>query len=742
MKRSHTITVLAFLLLTMTACSWMQSGKTATIRLSFSFNPGFASPRGGMNTLNNQSRGKSLVPGDSWEPARYEIQGMGPGGSTFTLSSTNDSARTKTSPGEWTITVTAFAQNNKELGTGQAICSLYPGKTTNQAITIYPKEGKGSLSLSINKNLALPEGSTLKGKLEPYGLPGRTLDPDATPINFQITSQENTIMIPEIDAGHYLLTIRLLNPDGNLAGGMADSVLILAGFETNGTCTIIMGNPEISLATEFFPSNPLASPILSVSHAVSNTVPYVPLSIPQINAGTQSNNDLTVRWFINGEEGLHGAKITGNRGLLPENTFTYLPFSAHPELSLLRADTVISSEVTRQSGAGSVMVERKTINENNIAACQAVYDYNAASAAALFPQASPYMTGTGTSADVTAVAACETGLIAVAGLDKSSAIHAFIAGYQAESRYDDSKEPFILPPSTSWLRAWRDEIKINSSFRNPDRLALSKNGRYLAAASSSSNWLRLYTLNADGSILRTYDLIGGGTGCMQNFSNIKGMVFSGDSAILYILTNSKETVFSFNIDGITPVLRSYYQFTRINENTSLSMQDIAITQEGSIIATACEASKIYVLKDISGNLVLDQTIEKPVSGPGPVKPQSLLALKNYDGFACISNGNLVQFYRKLASEQSYHIDSVFFLSPEAADAKGLAWIQDRVAVLGAQRVSFLRLDADELPNEITYFIPDTLDTAGIMQAKSIVSVRGACLLGCGSLGTVSVISLK
>ncbi len=736
MKRNHIIGAFACLAITLASCSWMQAGSAGTIKLSFIFNPGFTVQKRSLEP----SGGKAIIPVDSWEPSRYEIQGSGPGGSTLSLSSTDASAKARIAPGEWTVTVTAFAQNGKELGTGQAVCSLYPGKTTSQAITIYPKEGKGSLSLAISRNLALPEGSQLKGRLEPYGLPGKSGSPDAVPLNFQLAAGENTVSIPEIDAGHYLLTLRLFNPDGSLAGGMADSVLILAGFETSGTCTITMGNPEISLASQFYPTNPLASPIMSVSHVISDKAPFVPLAIPASTGNAVLEESLSIRWFVNGEEGWNGARITGNRGLLPENTYTYVPNSRPFELSLLRADCVESSDETHQSGAGSVIVERKPWVENNYAAWYGSYDYNAALAPALFPNATQYMTGAGTSADVAAVAASETGLVVVAGLDKSSAIHAFIAGYQAEAHVAETQAPFILPPSASWIRAWRDEVKINSSWRNPDRLAISGNGRYIAAASSSSNWLRLYTLNPDGSILKTFDMSGGGTGCMQNFSNIKGIAFSADSTIMYVLTNSKETVFSFTIDGITPVLRSYYQFARINENTSLSMQDITVTTAGSIIATASEASRIYVLKEVMGNLVLDQTIEKPESGPGPVKPQNLLSLASHDGFACISNGNLIQFYRKLASEQTYHIDAVYLLAPDAADAKSLAMTQGNVAVLGAQKITFLKLDSDELPLTITkYLNPDADDNPGIRQAKCIVSVRGAWLIGGGSLGKVSVI---
>lgn len=738
MKRYHTVIVLAFVFLALTSCSWMQAGGTGIIQLNFLFNPGFALKKG----VIEQDGAKSIVPSDSWAPARYEIQGIGPGGCTFSLSSTNSSVKAKITPGAWTVTVTAYAQNGKELGTGQATCSLYPGKTTNQSVTIYPKEGKGSLSLAILKNLAVPEGSLLKGRLEPYGLPGREFNPDAVPINFQLAASENSAIIPEIDAGHYLLTIRLFNPDGSLAGGMADSVVILAGFETSGTCTITMGNPELSLVSEFFPADPLASPIMSVSHTVSDNASFVPLAIPGFPEVSIPHADLTIRWFVNGEEGWNGAQITGNYGLLPQNTYAYLPFSRPFELSLLRADCVASSDVTNQSGSGSVFVERKMTNENNNAAWYGSYDYRAVSAPALFPSASQYMTGTGIRADVAAVAASPSGLIIVAGLDKSSAIHAFIAGYQAEARYDDTQAPFILPPSASWIRAWRDEVKINTSWRSPDRLAISSDSRYVAAASSASNWLRLYTLDQNGNIIRNFDVTGSETGSMQNFSNIKGIAFSADSSVMYVLTNSKEAVYAFNISGAAPLLMSCYQFSRINENTSLSMQDIAITTEGSIIASASEASRIYVLKDVQGNLMLDQTIEKPANGPGPVKPQSLQALINHDGFACISNGNLVQFYRKLASDQSYHIDSTFTLPAEAANAKSLAMTQGHLAVLGAQRVSFLNLDTDELPIGIKYLVPDAIDTAGILQARSIVSVRGACLLGCGSLGMVSVISLK
>lgn len=738
MKRYYTAIVLAFVYLVLTSCSWMQAGCTGTIQLSFLFNPGFASKKG----VTDQAGGKAIVPSDPWAPARYEIQGLGPGGNTFNLSSTNSSTKSKIAPGEWAITATAYAQNGKELGTGQATCLLYPGKTTNQSVTIYPKEGKGSLSLAIVKNLAVQEGSIFKGRLEPYGLPGRTFDPEVEPINFQLASDENSVNIPEIEAGHYLLTIKLFNPDGSLAGGMADSVIILTGFETSGTCTITMGNPEISIMSEFFPSGPLESPIMSASHAVSDNVPFVPLAIPGFPEVTIPSEELTIRWFVNGEEGWNGAQITGNYGLLPQNTYTYLPFSRPFTLSLLRADCVASSDVTNQSGSGSVFVERKMANENNDVAWYGAYDYRAASGPALFPIASQYMTGTGTKADVAAVAASPAGLIVVAGLDKSSAIHAFIAGYQAEARYDDTQAPFILPPSTSWIRAWRDEIKINTAWRSPDRLAVSGDGRYVAAASSASNWLRLYTLDQYGNIRRCFDLTGSETGNMQNFSNIKGITFSADSSVMYVLTNSKESVYSFNISDTAPVLMSNYQFSRINENTSLSMQDITITTEGSIIATASEASRIYVLKDVEGNLILDQTIEKSADGSGPVKPQSLQALKNHDGFACISNGNLVQFYQKLPSDQSYHIESTFTLPPEAANAKSLAMTQDHVAVLGAQRVSFLDLDDNELPIGIKYLVPDADDTAGIFQARSIVSVRGACLLGCGSLGMVSVISLK
>lgn len=736
-----TISRILFFISTLTlacACVGFQNNRLGTLAATLRFEAGLATSK---SATQEGAHGKAIKPSESWAPSRFSISGTGPGGAEFSLDSTNPSVETKLVPGEWSIEVHGYSSDGKEVAAGTVQCLLQPGRTTIATITLYPLEGIGNLTLTVAKNLELPAGGRIKGSLTYKGLPGRPAPTAPTVIPIDVPAEQTIIPFEGIPAGHYTIALQLVASDGVVSGGCAETVVVMAGFDISGTCTIEMGMPESSFNTTLFPNSPLSPPLMSVSHVFSEEHSAIPLAIPSYKAG--EGEEIERRWYLNGEEVGEAVKLTGNIGILPEGTLAFPQAPLPYMVSLLRADLVETSKTTFQTGSASVILDLGYGNDFGSVGWRAGYNYTSATSPSLYGTVSPYSDGTGNSYTAKAIAASPSGLVVISGMDEEYALHAFAAGYGADLDPLTAGGASVLSLDSSWLRLWRDKIKIGSSFKNADKLAVSDDGRFIAAASSSSNWLRLTQLGPNGRLIRSFSLTSVAGGSLENFQNLRAFCFSADSRKLYVAANTGGTIYAFDVGDSGIAISSVLPLWKSTETESLSLQDLKVTASGAIIVSANDASRIYVLSD-SGGLAQETILQGSSSGTNPYKPSSLAVSVDGDGFYALCNEKDIVSFSRTDALSPYSEVSTFALPDEAEGTayivagKPLAGTGEMIFAAGGNNVEFFDVGSDRAIIASRPLYSEAGNPSGIPTANGICFARGAFFLSGGTSGIVSV----
>jgi len=721
------------------ACAGFQDGRLGTLAAKLKLDIGLPAAKSAMGRGDGEPEPANRVirPTEPWAPVRFIISGTGPGGAEFSEEGSEAGLETRLVPGQWAITVRAFSADGKEVAEGGAECLLQPGRTTAITITLYPIEGVGDVSLTIAKSFELPAGARIAGSLVYKGLPGRPAPSSPTVLPVDIPAEQASLAFVGIPAGHYALVLTLLASDGVVSGGCALTILVVAGFQTTGSCSIEMGMPMNYLTADIYPASQLSPPLLSVKHVFSDSRKAIPIAIPTYEPSPGETMERT--WYANGEEAGSAVRIIGDRGLLPEGSLAFPPSSLPYQVSLVRADLVEASNASCRSGSAGVVLEAGPANDSGNWGWRASYDYSAALSPPLHDAGSPFSAGTGNSYSARAVAAAPSGLILVSGLDDDGALHAFAAGYGAELDPASAGGGGLVSIDASWVRLWRDRIRINSGYKTADRLAISADGHFVAAASSSSNWLRLSVLGESGQLLRSFPLSNVDAG----FANLKSLCFSPDGEKLYVAADSSDSIYAFDVSDDAFAPSGSLSLTKTEASEELSLQDLKITSSGAIIVTAKEASRIYVLSD-EAKLAEQAILQGGSGGAAPHKPASLAISPDGDAFyALCDGGEIVCFSRSLGSS-SYESVSSFMLPAEMegadsiASGKSLGGMTETLFAAGGGNVALFELDAGRNLVASYPIATEFWDLIGTANPEGLCFTRGAFIVAGGSSGIVSV----
>lgn len=720
------------------ACAGFQNNRLGTLSLKLRLEADPSSgkaldPQGGLGYIN---------PAEDWEPVRFAVSGAGPGGATFSQENGQRSFEAKLVPGEWTITARAFSSGNKEVASGTASCFLQPGRTTSASVTLYPLEGTGDLEVALAKNLELPPGGRIVGSLVYKGLPGRPAPASPTVFQVDIPAEQTSLSFQGIPAGYYALALSLKASDGVVSGGAVATVMIMAGFLSAGGCTINMGMPVADISASVYPSDPLPPPFLSVGHSYSPFHGFAPLAVSR--CGVPSSESVKRTWYVNGEPAGEASRLVGDSGLLPEGTYAFPQSSLLLPLSYSRIDLVEESAESFRSGSASVALGVSPASEALDGGIRGTYDYMAALSPSLQGFASTYDRGKGSPYEVRAAAASPSGLIVVSGMDELGAIHAFAAGYGAGLDPVPPSGAATLSIDASWMRLWRDKIKVGSSFRAADRLAVSDDGRFVAAASSASDWLWLCALGADGSWLGSYSLTSASGGDLADLDSVKALCFSADSNRLYAATVSGGTVFAFDVGGSGMSLASHVHLSLTAEGGIPSPADLKVTESGTIVVSADGPSRLYLLSD-DAILHESEFLQGASNGPEPYHPTALAVSAEGDAFYALCNEDRIVCLSRLDPYLPYLPVSAFSLPAEAEGAlwiaagKSLGGINETILVVGGEAAEFFEIDAGRAIVASRPISPSSGDPAGIGEANGLCFARGAFILSGGDSGLVSVL---
>ena len=584
-----------------------------------------------------ESWGKTLAPLESWETVRYTISGVGPAGAVFSKDTTRTSLSLSLAPGSWEITVKALSAASKPVAIAKDNVLLEASRSSSLNLNMLPIEGNGSFSLGLSASLAAPAGSRILGSLSPVDGPAQIAGMPALTVSFPIDVDAgvSSVDISEVPAGFYILDLRLADTRGTLAG-TSETVFILAGFETRGSCRLELGTPGITMNIAPLSLEPIGGMVLPVRHTASADRVFQPSL-----AGTQAGTMLT--WKLNGA--LVGSTTVAAppagwpSGLPPFTNCSPLDVSSLPNVA--RLDVLARDPISGRQGSTGAVYEFASGPYNSSFAWTALYDTRSVTGESLFPGSPGSAPGTDSPAPVKAIASSgKPGILVVAGLDAPSSVHTFHISERGEL-----------------YRLWKDELRINSTSRTADRLAVSANGRFAAAAGSASNWLRIYFSDEAGRKSASQDFTSSSPG-FSGLSYVKALAFSPDSKRLLVLANSPEAIYTIempDVPGSPAVLTSRFDIDALYPGTSLGMSALTVSSEGIVAAAAMSSSRVFVFASESAGLSLIQTVDKSLVGSEFSNPMSMAFTRGSSDLHIMCEGKTIVHLARVGPEGMYSL---------------------------------------------------------------------------------------
>jgi len=739
LKKGLLFFALVVALTLLASCSGMQRGRMGRLNATVRFETGLE--RTGSKAIPTLGEASLILPGGDWTPLKFLLTGSGPNGASFSSEAQNGVFTQECASGEWVLEAVVISLENKELARGGCTSILLPGKTIDAEIVLYPIEGTGSLTVDLDKNIEMPAGARLVGSLRFKGLPGRPSPAEPLSFPIDLPASENQLSFAELGAGYYLLSLELKNSDGFVSGGCAAIALVLAGYSSSGTCDIEMGKPVADIALELYPTEPLDQALLSVKHSVPKGISALPLAVSRVIPGL--GESITRTWFRNGSEAGNAVQILNGPALLPPNCFLYPSAGAGQEASTSQIDFIEEALSSHRFGISSLHLDSCNPVGGPSWKALAVYDYRAATGPSLCLGGAENI-GSGTLFEASCAAASESGLVVVSNFDAETYLHAFLATYGAG--LDSTGSPGIeaVPASASWLRLWRSRIKAGD-YKSAKRLAVSQDGRYIAAAANSSaQWIWLCSLDEAGKILSTSYLTGTDCEGLKDFKYVKALCFSPSGDRLYAACSSvnNDRVYAFNTGGGTlEFLHSADLNPAAVEGFTLS--DMIVTAPGLLAVSAPESSKIFILQDGS-NLETLYYLENSQANTGLIAPTALAVSEQGDSFYALCDGDSVARFSRAEPASPYAQDSLAILSPDSAGASllaagntGLA-LSETVMVGGGGSLECIEIAGDGTVIDSQIMHPEAGDPLGMTQPSSILFCRGVFLVAGGDKGKITV----
>ncbi len=246
-----------------------------------------------------QDKGKTWLPALDMEIAGYTINGVGPGGETFTRNATNEIVTIENLAfGDWTVNVSGFNADGITIGSGSGTATVIVKETVVLNIIIRPLEGVGSIDASVIWNTSAIQNAAIVGQLIPETGPINDLAftiTDDTPSAGKRTARAIEGNIP---VGYYTLSVKLMD-NTHTAMGAVEIVRIVKDQPTIGTFIFDEVNPgegtiRINITVEI--QNPIEVTLAGQSDTITaGSSMNVTASVPA-EAG-----NATYVWYINGD---------------------------------------------------------------------------------------------------------------------------------------------------------------------------------------------------------------------------------------------------------------------------------------------------------------------------------------------------------------------------------------------------------------------------------------------------------
>lgn len=716
-------------------CAGILGAGRSTLSLVMAMDPFFSI---GKDLLAVQEGSRTIGPSSSWLPVRYIVSGEGPGEETFSLESTALNAQARLVPGDWHVEISGFSATGIKVAEGFLDCSLLPNKRVDLTATLYPLQGSGQAEIHVQYSSPVGEGSRIKGSLDFLGLPGQPAGTVPVPVAFDYPSAQADIVLAGVPSGYHKLSLWAEDSGGSRIGGLVDSVLVVKDLVSSGSYTIAIGAPEANFAGFLYPFDPLPSPKLSVRLTAPATHPPRPAAyptyLPAEGEATQQGWHLFGNYELEAR-GLADPDILG-QGWFTSPYLTDLETAAFATLSFFQ-----SSLLDWRACAGTIGMDLLQGNDASPYGWKASYDYRSASGPSFHAYGSADQ-GTGSPYQVRALAVSASGVVAASGLDEDGAVHVF--GSCGAASVDTVIGPIPIGDHVSWVRLWRDKLKVGGTAKSADRLGLSPDGKWLAAASSASNWLKIYKLGERAAPEASFEFTSASPN-LGEMQYIKAIGFSPDSSIIYLASNTSKHLIAFDVSGDAPAFKAKLQLSAAAE--SITIEDLKVLGDGAVAVTAKGSSQIFLATFVGTDLVLSQTLDKTGVGSALDAPTSVAVSQDGNAFFVLSDDSRILGFVK-GQDSLYGLHFSYPLPSPIASAKTLCSFYDPAMggseglfTAGGSCAGFFVLGPEKTIQSFASLAPHPSFDDGIQNSQVSASLEGDIILGGGASGVLSVFGM-
>jgi|GEM_PF-4391636 len=506
--------------------------------------------------LPSGSRALSYDPAPALDQLSIRISGSGPGTAILeaqekSITEWQESADLLLVPGAWLLQGQAFDAAGRLYLSGSLALQVDPASGAAAVLSLAPVAGNGSLRISYapatdiaetaewQLSLSDPQGNSILTWTDPLTVPERKL--------------------PVLAAGYYLLHSAIVDA-GLLIIASTDLVRILAEYQTEAVLSAQAEAAVAGLSLRLLAGYSSSAVIRQVSRTCVRGIPFrVQLAEPA--EGSE------ILWYLRGS-------LVGRNPQLVLDT-SDLPQNARLDLLLFTSNAIPGATAAYSSAAAaafSFSILNRPIR-HGYARYTTLSSLDAAPVQALAQSAA--MAAAPDGSRLAILSDSSTSQLSIMDLDELST------------------EPTLVSDST---------VHVNGSNKKADVLAMSSDGQNIALANSSSGWLQMLSL-ADAATPSEQNSFSSADPGLDGMSYIRGLCFSPDGRYLYVLANSSRSIFGFFHENGSWSPASVFTLDDQPCGSLSTLRDLALSDDGSILALAAAGSDKLVLLDVSDGLL-------------------------------------------------------------------------------------------------------------------------------------------
>ena len=262
-----------------------------------------------------EDAGRTIMPSAAlMEASKYSVSGKGPGGAAFgpVLSTESTVSIRNISTGSWELTAKALNIQNNEIASGTASVDITHGE--NKATVVLDRmSGNGSLQLNFTWDREICEDQSMQILISFEDAEG-----DIRMLSRTVNVADcGAYYVFNLEAGSYVLSVRVLDSSGYVGVGATDAVRILDNTRTEGDVSLICGTkPEDKPDNPDNPAEEGNAQITIRNDVGSPMTFYIGYSPMKASKGKEltltaccdelpdgvEEEDLSYQWYVNGEQ--------------------------------------------------------------------------------------------------------------------------------------------------------------------------------------------------------------------------------------------------------------------------------------------------------------------------------------------------------------------------------------------------------------------------------------------------------